>query len=63
MLLFDETTQTFREAQQGEIESTIGFAIGFQKQILHDDHKELLLNRCERNLMRNTGILNHCHTF
>lgn len=50
MLLFDETTQTFREAQKGEIESTIGFAIGFQKQVLDDDHEELFLKSLRKKL-------------
>ncbi len=50
MLLFDKSTQIFREAQKGEIESTIGFAVGFQKQILNEDHNELFLKSLRKKL-------------
>jgi hypothetical protein len=50
MLIFDRETQTFREAQNGEIESTFGFAVGFQTHILNDDHNELFLKSLRKKL-------------
>jgi hypothetical protein len=50
MLLLDKRTQAFREARKGEIESTIGFAVGFQTQLLNEDHNELFLKSLRNKL-------------